>query len=523
MSDKFKRRRRRSGTGYRNVKLIPVEQARSLPIGKAEMAGGGAVVLVAMALVALIWIVAQRAVQEARNDLRYRTEQMLSGEAATIAETVRHELLVIDQSLKVIQSAWKNDNDSVDLTKWKEDMPSLMSVADDLFISDEKHIIRQDVLPKAIGQSIGAAYVTFPHGSLETYQSDGSKDREALLLLGDVGPPIDARQFMMYIVRPLDHPKGWLIGASYRSEELTRLFAKAGLGINPIVALVELRHGALQAVVGPAARRPKVDFSASPMFNLMTRSDNGVWEGDTSIDGVERLHAFSRVQGRDMVVLVGASAREMMAPADNLAAGSYALATAGSVLVAAFGALILWELYTLRGYRRRQRILERNRQELDRLRTDDAANIARASVNAARLQVVLQSIQDGIALFDSSQRLVQWNHPFLRGIGIPLRADMPLDALLREQISAGLFGDINPAEAEVARRLTVLRAGAQDGLPQPGPDGEALVLRGLTAEEGGFMLLLSGLERWEAPPPAAPADDSEEKAPETPAAAPIEW
>jgi PAS domain-containing protein len=523
MSDQFKRRRRRSGTGYRNVKLIPVEQAQGLPIGRPELAACGAVVLVVMALVALIWIVAHRAVQDARSDLRYRTEQMLSGEAATIAETVRHELLVIDQSLKVIQTAWKNDSDSVDLAKWKEDMPSLMSVADDLFISDDRHIIRQDILPNAIGQSIGSAYVSFPHGSLETYQSDGSQDREALLLKGEVGPPIDARQFMMYIVRPLDHPKGWLVGASYRSEELTRLFAKAGLGIDPIAALVELRHGVVQAVVGPAARRPKVDFSSSPMFALMSRSDNGVWDGETSIDGVTRLHAFSRVQGRDIVVVVGASTREMMAPADNIAAGTYALATAGSVLVAAFGALILWELYTLRGYRRRQRILERNRQELDRLRAGDIANVARAAVNAARLQVVLQSIQDGVALFDSSQRLVQWNHPFLRGIGIPLRADMPLDALLREQISAGLFGDIHPVEPEVARRLSVLRAGAQHGLPQLGPDGETLMLRGLTADEGGFMLLLSGLERWEAPPPPAPAEAAEEKPVDTPAPAPIEW
>jgi PAS domain-containing protein len=523
MSDKFKRRRRRSVTGYRNVKLIPVEQVRSLPIGKAEMAACAAVVVVVAALVALIWIVTQRAVQEARADMRFRTEQMLSGQAALIAETMRHELLVVDQSLKVLQSAWHNDSDAVDLTKWKDDMPALMSVADDLFISDDKHIIRQDILPKAIGQSIGAAYVTFPHGSLETFQSDGTTDREALLLQGDLGAPIDARMFMMYIVRPLDHPKGWLIGASFRSDELPRLFAKAGLGYNPIVALVELRHGTTQAVIGPAARRPRIDMSSSPLFGLMSRSENGTWEGTTSIDGVERLHAFSRVKGRDMAVLVGASTREVMVPADNFAAGAYALATLGSVLVAAFGALVLWELYTLRGHNRRQRILERNRQELDRLRTDDVSNNARSMVNAGRLQVVLKSIQDGIALFDSSQRLVQWNHPFLRGIGIGLRADMPLDALLRDQIAAGLVGPVTDVEADVGRRLTVLRSGAEDGLAQNGPEGESLVLRGLPVEEGGFMLLLNGLAHWEAPPPLPGLELLEEKPSETAAPAPIEW
>lgn len=101
MSDKFKRRRR-SGSGYRNVKLVPVEQVRSLPIGKPEMAACAAVVVVVAALVSLIWIVTQRAVQEAHADMRYRTEQMLSGQAAVIAETLRHELLVVDQSLKIL-------------------------------------------------------------------------------------------------------------------------------------------------------------------------------------------------------------------------------------------------------------------------------------------------------------------------------------------------------------------------------------------------------------------------------------
>jgi hypothetical protein len=188
-----------------------------------------------------------------------------------------------------------------------------------------------------------------------------------------------------------------------------------------------------------------------------------------------------------------------------------------------FGVLVLWELYTLRSHKRRLRVLERNRQELDRLRVEDVANVARSQVNAGRLQVVLKTIQDGIALFDSSQRLVQWNHPFLRGIGIELRADMPLDSLLREQIAAGLFGPVTDVEADVARRLAVLRSGAEDGLPQPGPDGESLVLRGLPVEEGGFMLLLNGLAHWQAPPPPSSSESQEEQPVETPAPAPIEW
>jgi hypothetical protein len=210
------RRKRRSGSSsprFKPLPSIPATASGVDGVGKAELAASCGVGIVVLALIVLIWIVTGRAVQDQRAEIRERAEQSLTGQAATIAETVAHELLVIDQSLTVIQDAWKTDSDSVDLTKWQQLMPALFSVADDLFIADDRHIIRQDILPKAIGQGVGSAYVTFPHGSLEQFQSDGTKDRGAMLLQGDsgllqgdTGRAIDARLSLMYIIRPLDHP-----------------------------------------------------------------------------------------------------------------------------------------------------------------------------------------------------------------------------------------------------------------------------------------------------------------------------
>lgn len=527
MSDTFKRRRRRAGATsarFKPSQLIPAETARSNRIGKAELAACGAVAIVALALIALIWIVTTRAVQEQQAEIRDRAEQVLAGQAATIAETVGHELLLIDQSLTVIQAAWKTDSNSVDLAKWQQTMPALLSVADDVFISDEKHIIRQDILPKAVGQGIGAAYVTFPHGSLEEFQSDGTKNPESLLLQGDIGQPIDARQFLMYVIRPLDHPKGWLVGASYRSEELTKLFAEAALGYNPIVALVDTRRGVVQAVVGPAARRPKTDISQTPLFNALKQSPSGTWLGDTAIDGVRRIHAFHRVENRDIAVVVAASASEVQATSNTLSAGAISLASVGTALVLLIGGLVLWELYTIRSNRRRQRMFDRNRSELERLRSGEATLTASAQLNAARLKVVVDSTTDGIALFDSGLRLVQWNHPFFRGIGAEPRQDMPLDSLLRAQAAEGMFGSVPDIESEIGRRVGILRSGETAGLPQPGPNGETLILRGLPIAEGGFMLLLNGLLSWEpapAPPPSMEVDQP--AAQEAVSSVPIEW
>jgi PAS domain-containing protein len=527
MSDTFKRRRRRTGSTsarYKASQLVP-ETAGPQRIGPGQLAACGAVAIVAIALIALIWIVTNRAVQEQRTEIQERAEQAMVGESAAMAETIGHELLMIDQSLIILQSAWKADSDSVDLTKWQKEMPALTAVADDLFICDDKHIIRQDILPAAIGQGVGAAYVTFPHGSLEQFQSDGTKDQESLLLQGGgVGDTIEGRQFLTYVVRPLDHPKGWLIGASYRSTELTKLFAQAALGYNPVVALVDTKRGVVQAVVGPAARRPQTDISKTPLFDAMTRSPSGTWTGTTAIDGIERLHAFHQVAGRDMQVVVAANLDEVLAPANTLAAGANGLAFVATALVMAIGGLVLWEVYTIRSHRRQKRTFDRNRSELERLRLEEAANVAKSQLNAIRLQVIFGSVTDGIALFDSSLRLVQWNHPFLRGIGIEPRKDMPLDALLREQAAKGLFGSVADVEAEIGRRAGILRTGEAAGVPQPGPDHETLTLRGLPVAEGGFILLLNGIVRWEpAPAPAASTEIDEPAAPEAITTAPIEW
>lgn len=526
MSDTFKRRRKRTGATSARLQAVQVaatEQGKSATLGSAEIGAFLAVSVVCLALCALIWILALRAEQEERAQITDRAEHSLAGQAATLAETIGHELLLIDQSLSVLQAAWKENSDSVDLDKLKQTMPALTAVADDLFIADDKHIIRQDILPQAIGQGVGSAYVTFPHGTLESFRPDGTKDKESLVLQAPGGAPVDAREFLTYIVRPLDHPSGWLIGASYRSAEVTKLFSAASLGFDSVVALVDSKRGSLQAVVGPAARRPKTDLSQSPLFSLLSRSPDGTWTGETPVDGIVRLHAFHRVAKRDMVVVVGTPMSEVLAPAAAVSAGIRATAAVATALVLLIGALVLWELYTLRGHRRRLRILERNRMELDRLRAEDVTTSARARINAARLQAILDNTGDGIALLDSSLRLVQWNQAFQYGIGTEPRPEMSLDMLLADQVHAGMFGPVANVEAEIARRSGILRAGDPEGLSQRGPGGEKMVLRGLPVSEGGYILLLSGLANLQVP--AAPPAPAEVNVPpsESTAPAPIEW
>nr|WP_294520276.1 PAS domain-containing protein [uncultured Rhodopila sp.] len=532
MSASSKRRGRHrtgsSSTRFTPSLVVPPETVHPAPIGAAGVAASAAVAIVALALMALIWMITSRVIQDQGAEIRERAEQSLAGQAATMAETVSHELQMIDQSLMIIQSAWKQDSDSVDLKRWPQKMPALTAVSDDLFISDENHIVRQDILPQAVGQHVGAAYVTFAHGILESFESDGARLKDSSLVQVNDGAPIDARQFLMYIVRPLDHPRDWQVGASYRSTELTRLFAEAALGFNPVVALIDTLNGNVQALVGPSARRPKTDLSQTPLFATMTRLDSGVWLGPTGIDEVERLHAFHRVADRDLTVIVGANWAEVMTPVANLAAASRILAGVASALVMAVAALVLWELYALRSRRHRERIYKRTKSEIERLRSDEAVNLTRTQLSANRLQALMENASDGVALFDASQRLVQWNHTFARGIGIQLRQELPLDSLLREQFALARPGSgVTDPEAEIARRAIMLLTGNAAGIPLRGPEADPLMLRGLPIELGGLILLLNGFATWhQAPAPEMRVFTdalSASPPPLPPAPAPIEW
>jgi hypothetical protein len=302
--------------------------------------------------VVLIWLVAIGAVHDQQLEMRERAEQALAGQAATLAETVSHEFQMIDQSLMILQAAWKLDSDRVELARWRETMPALVAVADDVFIADDSHIVRQDIVPEAVGQSLGGGNLWFPHGVLES-----------------VAGGVDARQFLMYVVRPLDHPRGWLVGASFRSAELARLFGQAALGFDPAAALVEAQSGTVEAIVGPAARRPRTDLAGTPVFAAMQRDSAGGWIGQSGVDEVVRLHAFHRVEDRGLIVMVAQSWAEVMAPVDAQAAVTRALAGVASLLVVCCAGLLVWALALVRARRRLERRWARARQEIERLRT----------------------------------------------------------------------------------------------------------------------------------------------------------
>jgi PAS domain-containing protein len=515
-----RRSRRRFSGGSRSAPpiLVPVSASSRTRIDPVQWLAFVAIGLISLTLIMLIWTMTSRAIDDQAVEIRARTDQQVRSVAFVLAREIEDELQLVDQSLAIIQDAWNKDSDAVDLGGWRKQLLALTGVANDIFIADERGIIIQGTLPRSIGQGFGSAYVTYPNGSLEDFDADGTKNP-------DGKPPgvdgIQARQFLTYIVRPLARPRGWMIGASYRSEGITKLFSGARLGENGVVGLVAMKRGGLQAITGPAARFANMDISRSELIEQMRKSDSGVWAGVSPIDSVPRIVAYQRIPNRDIGVVVGVAVDSAIQPLAGLAGMARGLAALGSLVVLTVGGILVWTIATTRAVKQRQRTYERSEINLTNTRQELAVARARGLLTEPEVGAMLGSVTDGVARLDGEQRLLRWNPRFAELAGVPLdaaAAGTPIEDLLRAQAAAGLFGDAAEAEQAIPTRLTILHTTGGSAVPPKhiGPSGEAVTMYVRGVSDGGHLILLSGRDNARfATAPALAAESEPETADET--------
>jgi signal transduction histidine kinase len=124
-------------------------------------------------------------------------------------------------------------------------------------------------------------------------------------------------------------------------------------------------------------------------------------------------------------------------------------------------------------------------------RDQEAGSLA---AKTAQLEATLAGMSDGIMMVDACLCLLAWNDKFPDFTGVPrdiLRIGMTMEEVLRAQAEAGEFGAVD-VEAEVARRMALLRSGGSTGTVQRvRPNGRMLELRRNPIAGGGFVTLYS--------------------------------
>lgn len=515
-----RRHRGRSGRAARPERSLMAWQ---------NVVSGIAVTVICATAIAAIWILANREIHQQRAQTLARAEAVVTGQANILAEAVRQEMDVIDQSLAILRQAWDSDPAGFSLKAWQSKMPAITSVAKDIFIANNKGVIVQDVLPQAVGQGVGSAYADLGYGSLESVLADNRAPPHPGLVVTEKETGGVVRRYMMYVLRPLAKPAGWWIGASYRSEAVVKVFAEGSLGPRGIAALIDTRLGGIQAVAGPAALKPRANIRGTAMYKGIDgqKTDSGIWIGRTPMDNQVRIDAYRRIPSRGLIVVTGVDQADWMAPLSIWARNIHAVAGLGSLLVVGFGGLLLWWLWRLDSNRRTRFALEQS--EYRRNSAQSGLQIAElaAQTSLAQVRAMMVGSSDGVALFDAEWHLTAWNAPFAERAGLPagfLREGRSVDEIFRQQAQIGLLGASRDIEAEITQRLSQLRANQElVGFTQYAPDGRTLTVRGCSTPDGGMMLIVSGAglpaqAQRQLPPPSEPAVEPEQA--EEP---PVEW
>ena len=431
------------------------------------------VVLATVLLVALTWIGTLAAIRTQRAAALAHIETDATNKALLLEEQLRRQFLAIDQALRLIQLQWQRDPQGFDLESWSRQVVAANDIALQLILSDADGRAVASSRPSIVGTDVSMRDY-FRHAA-------GLLADDGRMFVGSVfrGPVTQQLQFSL--ARRLSRPDGQFAGvisASYDIASLTRFYATLDVDAHGMIAVIGTPDGLVRAMTGGV--EPGTNISGTPMFTSMTTVHEGLWVGPSAPDGRERIHAFHEVPGRGLTVVVGVERSEALRTASSWENGALVFSTSITLLLGLMGGMLVHE----------GRAALAREEELARDRIELAEANAHAQAKTAQLDTTLAGMSDGVMLVDGELKLLEWNAQFSEITGVPsaiLRIGLPMAEILRAQARAGEFGPVD-VEEEVARRMTLLRAGAAVGtIERQRPNGRWLELRRNPLAGGGFV------------------------------------
>ncbi len=486
-NDRNKRRRRRRSTQALAQAQPAVTAARPIRTKYMEILASAGIAVAAIALIALIWITVARSGENYRSILQARIETTVSGQAQILATEVRREMINVAQSLNVLKHAYQADPDHFDLQAWQAQMPALTDVSGEMFVADNELVIELDTNKASVGLGVGVNI-----SDLSNDVTERATRTDDLI----VGPAIDRvkeRQHVALMFVPLEKPGGWYVGATYKTDALSRMYSEASLGLQGMVALINTRQGRIEIISGPAATNPNYDIANSAMYLALKTKPNGAWVGPSAPDGVERINGFHQVPGRDLAVVVAVDRHEALEQAETWVGWARGIAWAGTLVVLMAAALLLYGTWTYRATHRLRQTIDRERAVLGNTQAELTEVHSQLEMRFGQVQALFAGVDEGTLVTDAQLRVTEWNPRFPALFGTApqdLQIGQPLDELLRIQAKEGAFGPLDDIEAEIGRRMAQLRAAVDDRVLYVGRNGRSLTVVGRALADGGLILVI---------------------------------
>lgn len=444
----------------------------------AALIGAGAAVLIALA-----WLGASAAILAEQHEAQAHASADVANQALIFEDQLRRELLVVDQTLRILEVEWEANPTEFDLSAWMHRALVLPDVSLHIFIADANGIVRASTQPGTTGGDVSAR---------DYFRTEAALDHDdERMFIGPTTRGLITNRWQMNMVRRLDKDGRFagVIGADYDTAALGRFYRQADLGEMGMIALVGASDGKLRALVGPTAVEPGYDISGSAMYQALLADPNGRWIGPSAVDGVRRIHAFRTVADRNLAVVVAFDTASVLGTshAFTRSAQFFAGGTSLFVLVVACG--VLREIGMARA---RERALDADRATLAAANADLDAARRQADRKTAQLETTLGGMWDGVSVVDGDMKLVAWNEPFAALAGVPrelLKIGASVEEIVRAQALSGEFGEVD-IEPEVARRMAFMRSGQVYGTTERiRPNGQAIELRRRRLPGGGFVTL----------------------------------
>ena len=346
---------------------LPTHLRRLLRTGKTQvlpLAGG-------LLVVALLWTGAFLHLRHSHEIELGQGQRDVANLSVALAEQVSRLIEGADQVMRLVQAEFTADPDTFDFARWMKRTTSLEESAVQIAIFDERgdlvvsrnpnpgrNLVRPNVRDRAYFRSLA----DHPEAGLYV-------DRT---LLGR----INAR-WAFQLARRLVNADGSFAGVlvvALDPDYIVRQFRALDVGEGGSVALFGL-DGYVRARSPASPGMYEVNATTintgAGVFEHLQRARTGTYQVASAFDGAIRIFGYRALERLPLVVTVGKSLDEVLAPFEDERRRTLAAAGVMTTIILAFGILLTRELERRRGSERRYRLLAENTSELIMLGHND--------------------------------------------------------------------------------------------------------------------------------------------------------